>query len=379
VTNAQPAGIGRVAVIGELAAWNNLGRNVVFADHDLRPCAVFGDTVFPHDDELSEYDLDIHAILREPASGLAVVLNHLGLLRAFGIAELTSSQGRYVHPRWARQFEDDVERAVMMSSRVIGSRPRWAGARGIVVSEPLGPTPRTEPLSNRRELETWGEVTALASMTYQGAPALAVGGPGHVGLAPMTDGRVGQAGWEVEVPFRTAALVHHGRLLWAAGSTLVEGIGDYEWEKVRGGGIVALHPPDGRVLVSGPLPDAVAWGNGGSSLVVFAGVPCVIGRSGLLYVGRPDPVPEAGRRNGGDSHARPNGITWTQMDVDGQTDDQGDRPSGSGPSPESGPSLGIGHAAAVDRRILYGFNRGGYRLRAVVGDAVTTLAGSPGR
>ncbi len=37
VRNSQPEGIGRVVVLEDLVCWNNLGRNVVFADRLLRP------------------------------------------------------------------------------------------------------------------------------------------------------------------------------------------------------------------------------------------------------------------------------------------------------------------------------------------------------
>lgn len=66
VRNSQPEGIGRVASLGDLVAWNNLGRNIVFADRELRPLAVFGSTRFGDQDELSQYDLDIHAVLAVP-------------------------------------------------------------------------------------------------------------------------------------------------------------------------------------------------------------------------------------------------------------------------------------------------------------------------
>ena len=44
VRNSQPEGIGRVADLGDLVAWNNLGRNVVFANRRWQPTAVFGTT-----------------------------------------------------------------------------------------------------------------------------------------------------------------------------------------------------------------------------------------------------------------------------------------------------------------------------------------------
>ena len=93
VRNSQPEGIGRVAELGDLVAWNNLGRNVVFADRRWQPVAVFGTTSFPHDDELSQYDLDVHAILRlaEEGEGLVVTLNHLGSVLGFAAAEVASA------------------------------------------------------------------------------------------------------------------------------------------------------------------------------------------------------------------------------------------------------------------------------------------------
>ena len=93
VRNSQPEGIGRVAELGDLVAWNNLGRNVVFADRRWQPVAVFGTTSFANDDELSQYDLDVHAILplAEEGEGLVVTLNHLGSVLGFAAAEMAFS------------------------------------------------------------------------------------------------------------------------------------------------------------------------------------------------------------------------------------------------------------------------------------------------
>ena len=340
--NSQPAGIGRVVALGELAAWNNLGRNVVFADRDLRPRAVFDDTLYPEDDELSQYDLDVHAIVDVPGADLVLTLNHLGSLRAFRSSEIPMRGPlRRLNPIWTRVFAEDVERAVVVGDRLVGSCPRSAGALGLLVSEPLGQSARCEPVATLAELETWGEVTALAAVPPDGGPDLAVGGVGRISLVPLVDGTAGSARWDVEVPFRTAAFAWDGGVLWAAGSGLSAAVGDYEWEKVRGGGFVALDPADGRVLASGPLADDIAWGNGGVAFVVLGGLPCGIARTGELHVARGD-------------------------------DESGWRRS----APVATSSLGIAHAAIVADRLLYGFNRGGYMLRAVVGPAIRRLAGS---
>src|ERR1039458_2509214 len=81
--NSQPAGIGRIVSLGNRCAWNNLGRNVVFADASLCPVALFGDTMFPDDDETAPCDFDIHAIVELTGTGQVAVLNHLGAVRIF--------------------------------------------------------------------------------------------------------------------------------------------------------------------------------------------------------------------------------------------------------------------------------------------------------
>ena len=79
VHNSQPHGIGRVVTIGGSWAWNNLGRNVVFAGDDLVPRALYDESAFA-DDEPSQYDLDVHAILAVPDDRLGSVI-HLAAVR----------------------------------------------------------------------------------------------------------------------------------------------------------------------------------------------------------------------------------------------------------------------------------------------------------
>ena len=55
----------------------------MFADASLRPLAIFGDTLFPEDDEASQFDLDIHAIVELADTGQIAVVNHLGSVRIF--------------------------------------------------------------------------------------------------------------------------------------------------------------------------------------------------------------------------------------------------------------------------------------------------------
>jgi hypothetical protein len=134
VRNSQPEGIGRVADLGDLVAWNNLGRNVVFADRQWQPVAVFGTTSFA-DDELSQYDLDVHAILQlgGHGEGLVVTLNHLGSVLGFAQTEVAcfdrsetkaspSKPVSLVQPVLSTSFADDLERTVAVGARLASSR-----------------------------------------------------------------------------------------------------------------------------------------------------------------------------------------------------------------------------------------------------------------
>ncbi len=343
VRNSQPEGIGRVAELGDLVAWNNLGRNVVFADRRWQPVAVFGTTSFPYDDELSQYDLDVHAILRlaEEGEGLVVTLNHLGSVLGFAAAEVTpsgdprsgrspSGSVRLVQPVVSTSFADDLERTVAVGARLVSSRPASSPDGGLLVSEPVHSALGKPVLDAEVALEGWGRVTALGTFGIGRDQLVAVGGEGRATLVALDDGRFGRRRFEVELPLRTAAFAWDGRLLWAVGSELTASpVDDYRWEDLHGGRYAGLDASNGRTVVAGRLPDEVAWGNGGVAVVMAAGRLCAVGRTGRLH--------------------------WL---VDPGTG----RFASSAPLAES--SLGIAHAAAVGDRVLYGFNRGGYRLHA---------------
>ncbi|MGO9854658.1 MAG: hypothetical protein ACLPYY_06435 [Acidimicrobiales bacterium] len=342
VRNSQPEGIGRVAELGDLVAWNNLGRNVVFADRRWRPVAVFGTTSFPHDDALSQYDLDVHAILRlaEEGEDVMVTLNHLGSVLGFAAAELASGGPRrglpasgpakLVQPVISTRFADDLERTVAVGARLVSSRPASVPDGGLLVSEPVHRAFGKPALDAEVALEGWGRVTALCTFGTGREQLVAVGGEGRATLVALDDGRFGRRRFEVDLPLRAGALAWDGRLLWAAGSELTASpVDDYRWEDLHGGRYAGLDASNGRTVVAGRLPDEVAWGNGGVAVVMAAGRLCAVGRTGRLH--------------------------WL---VDPGTG----RFASSAPLAES--SLGIAHAAAVGDRVLYGFNRGGYRLHA---------------
>ena len=339
IENSQPEGIGRVVALRDLCAWNNLGRNIVVASSTFQPRAIFDQTRFPDDDELSQYDLDIHAILEVADATVVVVLNHLGLLRAFRATSFEPS-GRVscLEPAWTSVFADDVERVVAVRDRLIGSRPCRLSAGGVLVSQPLGATPGPT-VSWDVGLETWGVVTALGALSAAGQDWLAVGGESRVGLMSTRDGTLGPERWEVRLGFQPAVCDWDGKLLWVAGSDVAVGVDDYDWEQLRGGGFVGLDPDDGSRVVEGRFTEDLAWGNGGTAVVVTDSVVCGIGRMGALHL--------YSTRDGSLLARTP---------------------------PIASHPLGIAHAAVIGGHILFGFNRAGYQLRAVTPSTIGKLA-----
>jgi hypothetical protein len=324
VRNSQPHGIGRVAALNGFGAWSNLGRNVVFVGPDRCARAIFGESVFS-EDEPSQYDLDVHAILHLPDQGLVLTLNHFGMVRAFDSDEVGApGPVRRVTPMWMRDFAADVERYVVVNGRLIGSGQREQRSSGLLVSEPL----RRDGTGGRLELagtlESWGMVTAVAPL---GSGRVAVGGDAHVSAAVIDDAGVAVPLWDVAVEFDPAALQWDSRYVWAAGSEAGALVDDYDWEARRGGGFAALDPVDGRMVVRGRFDQDLAWGTGGVAVAIVPGFVCGFGRRGEVHL--------FDSRDG-----RWVGATAQVSDT----------------------SLGIAHGARLGDHLVYGFNRGGYRL-----------------
>jgi hypothetical protein len=340
VRNSQPEGIGRVVVLDDLVCWNNLGRNVVFADRRLSARAVFGTTLFPEDDEPSQYDLDVHAILEIPKMGIVLVLNHFGVLRGFARADIHRGHGDdRVEPEVLWTFVADVERAVAVAGRLVGSAPRCDGALGLLVSAPLEDLPDGGALPTRSCAAAFGEVTAVGVAPPDGDPLIAVGGDACVALFPLVGDHVGRPRWEAEVGFRVASLAWHDDALWAAGPDCSETVDDYDWEAQQGGGFSVLRPGDGEVVTRGSLPADIAWGTGGVAVAPLGRHLVGAGRTGRLHL--IDPLDST-------------------------------EPRSTPPLAET--SLGIAHLAVDGPNVLCGFNRGGYRL-----DSYTRSSAAPNR
>ena len=330
VHNSQPHGIGRVVALDGSWAWNNLGRNVVFAGEDFRPRAVFDESIFS-EDEPSQYDLDVHAILDVPSAGIVVTLNHFGMVRAFSSDDIRQPGPlRRIAPVWTCTFAPDVERAVVLGDRLVGSRPREEGAPGLLVSERLSSEGRARaPWRAARSWRRSGWSPRWCAFHDGTTDCVAFGGSGQVGVAPATADGIGQPRWIVDVDFEPRVVLWDGGRVWAAGCDRAEhAVDDYDWEALGGGGFAALDATDGRVVVRGRFSEDLAWGNGGVAVVLVPGALCGIGRRGQLYMF-----------------------------------DTGDGTLLTTSAPIADASIGIAHAAAKGDQVLYGFNRGGYRLQ----------------
>jgi hypothetical protein len=328
VRNSQPEGIGRVVVLADLVCWNNLGRNVVFADRGLRPDAVFGTTLFPGEDEPSQYDLDVHAIVELPEIGMLLVLNHFGTLRGFLRSDIRRrTGGSPIEPAARWSFVGDVERTVAVAGRLIGSAPRCDGALGLLVSAPIGDLPDGGAVPTRSCATSFGEVTAVGVVPSDDDPLIALGGEATVALVPLVGDDVGRPRWETEVGFRVATLAWHDNALWAAGPESAGAVDDYDWDALRGGGFAVLRPTDGQTVTQGRLPADIAWGTGGVAVAPFGRGVVAAGRTGRLY--------EV------DAHDEPRSTPALAV-----------------------ASLGIAHLAVAGQNVLCGFNRGGYHLHS---------------
>jgi hypothetical protein len=174
-------------------------------------------------------------------------------------------------------------------------------------------------------------VTALVAIHDGRTDCLAVGGSGEVSLVPATTEGIGRPSWTVDVDFDPRVVLWDGARVWAAGcDRAAHAVDDYDWEALGGGGFAALDPADGRVVVRGRFQEDLAWGNGGVAVVYVSGALCGIGRRGELY--RFDTT---------------DGTLRTTS------------------APIAGASIGIAHASAQGDQVLFGFNRGGYRLHAI--------------
>lgn len=358
VCNSQPAGIGRLAVFGGQLVINNLGRNIelsAVAGQGLELNWLSDECAFPDDDERSQFDLDMHAFLTGPDGSSLVAVNHYGRVSCFSAALLPVMRSTpWLVPDAHLLWPGDVEQFAWLGNGLISTSPRGykcddPPATGILISEEpwdqallraavvkgevISPM-AAHRLRYQRLLSDWGYTTALAVDKRHLIIAVAAGPRVGVFGASLKDGggiQLNQMQWEAELPFRCCWLrfVPDRLELAAAGFGIDCPDPDaVDWSALGGGGFAVLSADRGKLLASGRFEVDLAWGNGGTPLVLSNGnsLFCGVDRNANLYSWDADG-------------------TMTVLATTRFTE-----------------SLGIAHLARFRDDLFCGFNRGGYTV-----------------
>jgi hypothetical protein len=358
VSNSQPAGVGRLTARGRLLVINNLGRNIemsTVAGQGLELNWLSDECAYPGDDECSQFDLDMHAFVSGPDGNSLIAVNHHGLVRCFSEAfSPARSLARRLAPDAHFLWPGDVEQFAWLGPYLVSTSPRGykcsdLPSTGIVVSrEPwdqslavaAGATAEAagsvfaHRLRYRQALSDWGYTTALAVDEKKLVVAVAAGPRVGVFRTRLEDDgsiELNEPLWEAEMPFRCCWLrfVPDRPELVAAGFGMACCDPDaVDWSTLGGGGFAVLSADRGKQLASGRFEVDLAWGNGGTPLVL-------LDRNNLLA--------------GVDRKA--NLFCWDAdgaMFVLGVSDEK--------------ESLGIAHLVRSGNGLFCGFNRGGYTL-----------------
>lgn len=364
VRNSQPAGIGRLTAVNGVLVINNLGRNIEISAPDggaLVPLHVYRETIFPHDDEPSQFDLDIHAFLALAGGRQLISINHYGIVRlltpgGLGSASASASAGEPVElvSPLNMKWPGDAERFVPAGSAILSSSPRGYavddGAEpGILVSDPwdravgcaaLNPGKKfgeieVHQMRYRTALPDWGVITALAVSPCGRLLAVAAGtrsGVFRLSYDEQGDVCIERLLWDRRLPCAVSWLHFSedcGDLLAGGCSPSADDDNGAEWETLAGGSLACFDRDSGESRWLRELEVDLAWGNGGDPLAYIPGKMLVAGvdRAGALSL-------------------------WNAFDG-------GLLAATRAPSRES---MGIAHMACLNGTIYCGFNRGGYYI-----------------
>lgn len=311
VRNSQSAGIGRIEAFGDTILINNLGRNIEisrFENSGLHRQRLHHETIYPVDDELSQFDLDMHAFLGSTDRRHLLALNHHGLVCVFEMPSFRTV--------CSLQWYGDIERTVMIDDCLVGSSPGGYATDdpakdGIVIGEPWGDS--RERIRCSFALADWGKVSAVEAAGLRGGLAVAAGR--RLGLFSL----------------RRSGRVRIDRLLWKVDlSFSVRWIKYAPMERkffVAGDEFVAVSEESGKLLQQFPLAPDIAWGNGAVPLGLAGDQLIGADRLGGIY-------------------------SWDNSSASARIIRE----------PDATQSLGFAHMAICGNHILCGYNRGGYRI-----------------
>ncbi len=319
VRNSQSEGIGRIEAFGDTVLINNLGRNIEVSRLEngaLHRQSLFDETLYPDDDEPSQFDLDMHAFLPSPDGKHLLALNHHGLVRVFG-----RTSHRLVD---SFLWYGDVERTVMIDGCLVGSSPNGyatedPAADGIVIGEPW--QPHAAPGSRNRIrstflLDDWGKVSAVEAV--ENGDKLGIVSGRRLGLFSLYRNgglKIEKLLWETDLPFPVSWIKYSpaNRELFVAGE----------------GGSASFSDESGAPLKQFLLKADLAWGNGAVPLALAGDQLIGADRMGGIY-----------------SWSLSAGSPEARVILE----------------PSASQSLGFAHMALCGDHVLCGYNRGGYRI-----------------
>ncbi len=314
VRNSQMEGIGRIEAFGNTVVINNLGRNIEtchFENGGLHRPSFYQETAYPDHDELSQFDLDMHAFLMSPDRRHLLALNHHGLVRVFEMPA-------FRHVR-SLQWYGDVERTVLIDGCLIGTSPNGFATEdpardGIVIGKSWEES--NGRISFSFELSDWGKVSAIAQICPGNALAIAAGQ--RLGLFSVKGAAISSLLWQIDLPFA---------ILWikdnpAQKKILVAGDSPF----------AVLDADSGRLLQQFRLTPALAWGNGA--------VPLTLAHDQLIGADRLGGI-----------------YSWSLKAEDSDSASPKTLLTETAAQP-----LGFAHMAISGNHVLCGYNRGGYKI-----------------
>ncbi len=337
VQNSQIPGIGRLESVADLVLINNLGRNIQFCSKNLDQLALFAETIFPDQDEESQFDLDFHAFLE--LEGKVLAINHYGLIRLFNHP---GKDGHFVQPIATKKWPGDVERFAVAEGCLFSTSPQGYSVQdpaqpGILISAKAMPHFSTKlqgkaELPYEIKLQDWGMTTAIAVLERQRLVAIAAKNRIGIYSYELQNEQLSLGARplvEFEPRFVACMLKFDkdGRLFAAGYDQPHTDANDQAWDALAGGGFCLIE--QGSVRYQHSFEIDLAWGNGSDPVLLDLAIDTVYGIDKFAGLHSWNLV--TGEHN---LHC----------------------------AAEEKQLLGMAHATIVDGTILCGFNRDNYRI-----------------
>lgn len=340
--NSQEEGIGHVAAIDGRLFVNNLGRNLMEMSPGFESRVLLNSSIY-EEDEPSQFDTDIHAILR--------IADHLYVINHFGLVRIFEFDRPHLGFPTLRKWPGDCEHFVAARGSLISTSPGGymtdtEPCPGLLVSSPIaisGALPATRKTVEHSNLSIpeiphtilHGELLVKAVAVDRQEGLLAAADGGRIVVFALKGGQAEALALsivaELSAPY-TVTFLHFtdcGDLIAAGHDSSTAG--DQDWNDLQGGGFCVFGQTGIKKMDVSFEDLPVAWGNSARTVVIDDDCNRLLAfdRFAQLYSWSL----ETGERR----------LLWRRETEDRQ-------------------SLGIAHAAIRNGDVICGFNRGGYRL-----------------